>query len=149
MHAFVTAGAGFLLAVLWFDLMHDVLVRGHEGRDVPEPALDTIRRYYARVTTAASPMNRLVALAMLVTVVSIGVQIGSGSVALGLVSLVLAVPPMALAFQRTMPSAVRLGAGGDDPAEQSRLARRIHADHWFCFGSILALIVVQLVASAV
>jgi len=27
MEAFVAAGVGFLLAVLWFDLMHDVQVR--------------------------------------------------------------------------------------------------------------------------
>lgn len=29
MSAFVTAGGGFLLAVLWFDLMFDVQVFGH------------------------------------------------------------------------------------------------------------------------
>ena len=29
MHTFVAAGAGFLLAVLWFDLMFDVQTRKH------------------------------------------------------------------------------------------------------------------------
>ena len=38
MSAFVTAGAGFLLAVLWFDLMFDVQVRG-EGEVVSEEVL--------------------------------------------------------------------------------------------------------------
>jgi hypothetical protein len=35
-HAFVTAGAGFLLAVLWFDLMFDVQALPHRGRELPE-----------------------------------------------------------------------------------------------------------------
>jgi len=38
--AFVTAGAGFLLAVLWFDLMHDVQVHGRvprQGEDADAP----------------------------------------------------------------------------------------------------------------
>ena len=37
MSAFVSAGAGFLLAVLWFDLMFDVQARG--PRDHVLPAL--------------------------------------------------------------------------------------------------------------
>jgi hypothetical protein len=31
MHIFAAAGAGFLLAVLWFDLMFDVQTRKHTG----------------------------------------------------------------------------------------------------------------------
>jgi len=58
---FVTGGAGFLLAVLWFDLMFDVQVAGHDGEELPEPVLASIAGYYARVTTAARPMNRLIA----------------------------------------------------------------------------------------
>ena len=36
MTPFVTAGAGFLLAVLWFDLMFDVQALPHRGRELPE-----------------------------------------------------------------------------------------------------------------
>ena len=36
MTPFVTAGAGFLLAVLWFDLMFDVQALFHRGRELPE-----------------------------------------------------------------------------------------------------------------
>ena len=75
MRAFVTAGAGFLLAVLWFDLMFDVQVLPHRGADVPESALESIARYYRRVTTGASPMNRLVAAVMLGTLAAIGLRI--------------------------------------------------------------------------
>ncbi len=31
MHAFAAAGAAFLICVLWFDLMFDAQVRGHDG----------------------------------------------------------------------------------------------------------------------
>ena len=65
MSAFVTAGGGFLLAVLWFDLMFDVQVLAHRERELPDQTLASIAAYYARVTTAARPMNRLVATVMM------------------------------------------------------------------------------------
>ena len=37
MNAAASAGAGFLLAVLWFDLMFDVQVLGHAGDELPKP----------------------------------------------------------------------------------------------------------------
>lgn len=120
----MTAGAGFLLAVLWFDLMHDVLARGHDG-DLPAPALATIAGYYARVTTAARPMNRLVSVAMLGTLAGIVTEIASGfdPAWLPWASLALAAGPIGLAGKRTFPNAVRIGTRQDDVAEQSRLAR--------------------------
>ena len=39
MHAFAAAGAAFLLAVLWFDLMFDVQVRKHVGSTLPPEVL--------------------------------------------------------------------------------------------------------------
>ena len=65
MHTFAAAGAGFLLAVLWFDLMFDVQTRKHTGEVLPPEVLTSISAYYRRVTTEAYPMNRLVALVML------------------------------------------------------------------------------------
>jgi hypothetical protein len=56
--AYASAGAGFLLAVLWFDLIFDVQILGHRGEGMPEEVLGSICAYYARVTTAARPMNR-------------------------------------------------------------------------------------------
>jgi hypothetical protein len=64
----VSAGAGFLLAVLWFDLMFDVQVLRHPAGDLPETVLASIAGYYRRVTTDATPMNRLVAVAMVATI---------------------------------------------------------------------------------
>ena len=46
MHTFVAAGAGFLLAVLWFDLMFDVQTRKHAGNPLPPDVLASISAYY-------------------------------------------------------------------------------------------------------
>ena len=151
MEAFVAAGAGFLLAVLWFDLMHDVQVRGHDPEaDLPEPVLASITGYYARVTTGARPMNRLVAVAMLATVVAIVVEIVNGldPAWLPWTSLGLALVAVGLAGGRTVPSAVRLGTRRDDVAGQSRLARTILGDHLVCLGCITVGLVLQLASAA-
>jgi len=150
MEAFVAAGAGFLLAVLWFDLMHDVQARGHAASELPESVLASIAGYYARVTTGARPMNRLVMVAMLGTIVGIVVEAANGldPVWLPWVSLLLAVVPIALASRRTVPAAVRLGTRRDDAGEQSRLARTILGDHVVAFTCIAVLLVVQLASAA-
>ena len=111
MTAFVTAGAGFLLAVLWFDLMFDVQTLRQPPGDLPEPVLASISAYYARVTTAARPMNRLISLVMLATTVALIVQLTGDDApdwaAAG--SLACALAAIGLAGAHTVPSAVRLG----------------------------------------
>jgi hypothetical protein len=143
--AFVTAGAGFLLAVLWFDLMFDVQVVGHAERELPEEVLATIAAYYRRVTTAARPMNRLIATVMLATLAAIAVEIASGQERtwVALLSLALALPPILLAGARIVPDAVRLGARIDPAERQSELARSIFRGHVLCATSIAALLTVQ------
>src|SRR5579864_9002204 len=74
MHAVAAAGAGFLIAVLWFDLMFDVQAR-RRADPLPEAVLASISAYYRRVTTDARPMGRLVSVAMLVTLTAIVVEI--------------------------------------------------------------------------
>ena len=152
MTAFVTAGAGFLLAVLWFDLMHDVQVLSGRSRkdELPEDVLVSIARYYRRVTTEARPMNRLIAAVMVGTLVAIGIQIADGDSArwVGWTSLVLAGAPILLAGLRTVPNAVRLGGRADSPSEQAGLARAICSDHLVCFGAISALLAIQLAFGA-
>jgi hypothetical protein len=144
--AFVTAGAGFLLAVLWFDLMFDVQVLARHQRELPEQTLASIASYYRRVTTAARPMNRLIALVMLATIAAIIVEIAAGHQARGVVwaSLALAIAPIALAGAHTVPSAVRLGTRQDSIERQSALARSILREHLFCALAIAALLVAQL-----
>ena len=147
MQALVTAGAGFLLAVLWFDLMFDVQVAPYESREVPESAVSSISTYYRRVTTEAGRMSRLVMVFMVVTVVGIVGEIirSDGAAIARWLSLVLALVPIVVAATRTVPRAVRLGTRSDPIDIQRAAARTIYAEHVFCFGSIGALLVAQLV----
>jgi hypothetical protein len=149
MSAFVSAGAGFLLAVLWFDLMFDVQVRGHRDGALPERVLDSISAYYARVTTAARPMNRLISAVMLATIAAIVVEIARGEAHpwVAWLSLALAVAAIALAAVRIVPDAVRLGARGDPLERRSTLAVEIFRGHVLCAVLIAALLVLQLAFS--
>jgi hypothetical protein len=149
MTAFVSAGGGFLLAVLWFDLMFDVQVLGRDDARLGEEQLASIAAYYARVTTAARPMNRLIALVMLATLAAIGVEIANGGApsAVAWVSLGLAAAPIGLVGARTVPHAVRLGERRGTLARQRSLARSIMREHVFCLGSIAALVALQLSCS--
>ena len=140
------AGAGFLLAVLWFDLMFDVQVLRHRADDLPEPVLASIAGYYRRVTTAARPMNRLVAIAMLGTLAGIGLELARAHTPawVGWSSVVLAVSVMLLAVVHTVPNAVRLGTRRDTVEQQRHLARTICVEHVCCLAGIGALLVLQL-----
>jgi hypothetical protein len=147
--AFVAAGAGFLLAVLWFDLMFDVQVLNRSGGELPAPVLDSIGAYYARVTTGARPMNRLVATVMLATLGSIVAEVVNGKPAhaVAYASLALAAFAVLLAATRTVPSAVRLGSGRDNVTDRCALARSICRQHLLCFVSMAAVLTLQLASS--
>lgn len=149
MNALVTAGAGFLLAVLWFDLMFDVQALQGGGGELPEETLSSIAGYYRRVTTTARPMDRLIALVMLVTLAAIVVEIVRGEVPgwVGWSSLFLAAAPITLAATRTLPRAVRLGAREDSVGRQSALARSVGREHLLCLASIAALLMLQVAAT--
>jgi hypothetical protein len=145
-HALSIAGAAFLLSVLWFDLMFDVQVWPHRRGDVPEPVLTSVAAYYRRVTTDARPMNRLVALAMLATIVAVVVEAvrGADPVWAGWVAVALVAVPVGIAGSRTVPTAVRLGTRRDPPPVQSILAKAILVQHLICLAAIVSLLVVQL-----
>jgi len=149
MIAFVAAGGGFLLAVLWFDLMFDVQAIGHDSDELPEEVLASIAGYYRRVTTAARPMNRLIAVMMLATVVSIVVEIGNGDTAgwVAWTSLALGAGAILTAGLRTVPSAVSLGARQESSIRQTALARSILHQHVGCAMAITAMLILQLASS--
>jgi hypothetical protein len=148
MHTFVAAGAGFLLAVLWFDLMFDVQTRKHGGNPLPPEVLASISAYYRRVTTEAYPMNRLVALVMVLTLVAIGAQIVEAASPwwIGWGSLALAGSGFVLTIRRTVPNARRLGSAKDSPEVQSALARAVCRDHLFSFARMSMVLGLQLIA---
>lgn len=143
----IAAAAGFLIAVLWFDLMFDVQVLPHRHTtEAPEPVLDSISTYYRRVTMSASPMGRLVALTMFVLLAALATQAARDDVArwVSAASLSAAVLAIGLATVRVFRAAQRLGARIDPPDVQTRLARSIFRDHLVCLAAMVGLLAVQL-----
>lgn len=146
--AVLLACGGFLLAVLWFDLMFDVQVIG--SAPVPAEAVASIAGYYRRVTSDASPMGYLVGAVMLTAVVGATLDLVRDRARrrARLLALVLAVAPITLALVRVFPNAVALGSGHGAAAVQIQLAQAILWDHVLCFASIAGFLVVELVTVA-
>ena len=144
--ACAAAGAGFLLAVLWFDLMFDVQAFARRGGELSDEVLASIGSYYARVTTAARPMNRLVALVMAGTLAALVAEVAEGKVRawVAWTSLAFVLGPVALAAARIVPRAVRLGAREGDAAVESALARSILREHVLCALALTVVLVLQL-----
>ncbi len=140
------ACSGFLLAVLWMDLIFDVQVLQYRraGEELPERVLASIAGYYHRATTESRPMGHVIAAVMLILLAALGFQAARGHDPAWLIgsSAALAGVPVILALTHTVPSAVRLGHRADGPAEQTRLARAICRDHLVCFAGMLAFLVV-------
>lgn len=145
MAALLTACGGFLLGVLWMDLLFDVQVLGAD----PQNAVASIVAYYRRVTTQAYPMNRVIGAIMLVTVgvTLYGLVRRRISLRLGLPALGLAGVAIGMAILRVFPNAVRLGSGADPLDVQLALARAICLDHLLCLG-LMAGFVALMVASS-
>jgi hypothetical protein len=146
----LTACSGFLLAVLWMDLIFDAQVLGHRsaGGDLPESVLASIAGYYRRAVTGSRPMSRLIPLVMVVLLAALAFRVTRGHDPTWRVvaSIALAGTPMLLALTRTVPNAARLGARSGSPAEQSALAQSILRDHLVCAGCVLTFLIVWLVA---
>ena len=148
MNAFAAAGASFLLAVLWFDLMFDVQTRKSAANPLPADVLFSISTYYRRVTTDAYPMNLLVAAVMLLTLAVIITEIVSGEYAwwIGWGSLLLAGSGFVPTMMRTVPNARRLGTAADTAEEQTTLARAVYRDHVLAFARMSLVLFLQLIA---
>jgi hypothetical protein len=146
----ITAATGFLIAVLWFDLMFDVQVWRHRREpQVPEDTLSSIAAYYRRVTTTASPMGRLVGLVMIALLIALVAQAISGDEPLwvSIISLPAALLGIGLAAARIFAQARRLGARKDPPDIQSELARSIFQAHLICLAATVTLLAAQLTAA--
>ncbi|MCV7195155.1 hypothetical protein [Mycobacterium angelicum] len=148
MASLLTACGGFLLAVLWMDLIFDVQVRKH-GPELPEAVLASIAAYYHRATTTSRPMGRLIAVVMVILLGALGIRTANGHdpAWLLLTSAGLAGLPVLLALTHTVPSAVRLGNRTDTAPEQSRLARSVYRDHVFCAACMLGFLVLWIAHS--
>ena len=149
MHACVASGAAFLIAVLWFDLMFDVQTRKHAGDTLPAKVLASISAYYRRVTIEAYPMNRLIAVVMILTLLAIVVEIFQNADHWWItwISLAAAVSAIGLARVRTIPNAARLGRATGSIEVQSVLARAIYRDHLYCLAAMTVVLGLQLSAA--
>ena len=138
MAALLAAGGGFLLGILWMDLLFDVQIFGAD----PAGALASISAYYRRATIGAYPMNRLIAVVMLVTVAAAAYRVVRGRVrtSVAVAALGLAAVPVGLALFRIVPDAMRLGSGADTQAVQLELARAIAIGHLICLTAMLAFV---------
>lgn len=140
---------GFLLAVLWMDLIFDSqTARPRNGAGpLDDSTLNSIAGYYRRATTTSQPMGLLVALAMVVLLASLGAEAISGRRPGWLLvgSAVLAGGSIALAALRTVPNAVRLGKSIDSVEVRSVLARAVYRDHLLCAAAMAAFVTLWLV----
>ncbi|HEY7051271.1 MAG TPA: hypothetical protein VH496_03935 [Mycobacterium sp.] len=147
----VAACGGFLLAVLWMDLMFDTqaLAQRNSAQELPDETLTSIAGYYRRATTTSRPMSALIATVMAVLLGALAFRLASGHYAVWLVVAlaVLAIVPIFVALIRTVPNAVRLGRRSDTATAQTRLAREILGDHLLCFAMMLAFVVLLLSTS--
>jgi hypothetical protein len=147
----LTGCGGFLLAVLWIDLMFDIQVLAHRkgGDELPEQVLASIAGYYHRAVTTSRPMSRLIALVMLILLSALGFQALNGNESgwLLITSAGLASVPVVLALTHTVPNAGRLGHRADSVAVQTRLARSICRDHFVCAACMLAFVILWLTRS--
>jgi hypothetical protein len=146
----IAAAAGFLIAVLWFDLMFDVqVVRYRHEQGVPETVLDSISAYYHRVTTTASPMGRLVAMVMLALLIGLIVQAvrGDAPAWVSVVSIAAALVGVGLAGFRVFRRARRLGWRTDPADVRSQMARGILRDHLVCLASMVTVLAAQLIGA--
>ncbi|WP_205873048.1 hypothetical protein [Mycobacterium camsae] len=143
----LTACGGFLLAVVWMDLIFDVQVLGHReaGAELPEPLLASIAGYYRRATTTSQPMGRFIAMVMLILLSALGFEAAYGRepVWLLVASAGAAAIPVVVALVHTVPSAVRLGSRIDPPDVQTHLARAVCRDHLLCFACMLAFVALR------
>lgn len=142
----VTMASGFLLAVLWFDLMFDVQAKPYASGEIPANVRQSISAYYARVTTGASPRSKLIVVVMLSALAGIVAEMVTRTLPLWrtVPSLLMALVAIGLAKQRTVPTAVRIGMNTDDAGTQSHLIRRVYADHRISFVLMVCVLTLHL-----
>jgi hypothetical protein len=134
---------GFMIAVLYMDLVFDISALPHRGAKGPLPphVLEPIATYYRYITR--NPY--LLMFVMVTTLTCVIAQILYGVVPrwAGYSSLFLIVLAMAAGTIKVIPTAQRLATGKDSVEQQTRMVRSIFPFHILLLISILLLAVVQ------
>ena len=134
---------GFMLAVLYIDLMFDLLAQPHRRSQGPLPkdVLESITRYYGRIT-----QNPYVLMFVMVT--------ATGCLVAGLVfkqvppwagysSLLLMALNVAVAATKVIPAAQRLGSDAETDATRTRLIHGMLPYHLVLLGIVVAISIIQ------
>lgn len=140
----LAACGGFLLAILWMDLIFDTqLWRYRHEAELPEAVLDSIAGYYRRATTTSRPMPHLIAAVMAILLCGLIIEIirWRDPIWVAPLATLFAAAAIIPAAIRTVANAVRLGARTDSLLEQSRLARSILRDHLASAAFMLTFVV--------
>ena len=146
------ACGGFLLAVLWMDLIFDTQVRAVRGDELPEPVLASIAGYYHRATTTSRPMSHLIAAVMVILLGALAFRAlrGHDPVWLTVAS--------AAARRRAHPAGPDSDGAQRGSTRQSvwtglpnnhACARSVCRDHLVCVVCVFAFLVVRLIHAAV
>ena len=137
---------GFMLAILYVDLMFDAMAVPHRrSGTLPKEVLDPIRSYYGRVTR--NPY--VLVFVMLTTTAVVVLQIVYSLTPRWAAYTSLAAIGLAMmaGIVKVIPAAQRL-ASGKDPAEvQTRLVHGVFTAHVLLLVCILVLAAIQLVAA--
>jgi hypothetical protein len=138
------ACGGFLVGVLWMDLLFDVQIL----RIAPEHAVDVIAGYYENATLRAYPMNRLISLIMIVTVLGAIYQLVRGRIERAqAAAMILSGSAVGLALTRVVPNAMLIGTRPGSLDDQIALARAICVDHMICLALMVAFTTTQIFAA--
>src|SRR5207247_10402569 len=113
------------------------------------PVLAPMGAHNRTATTDSLPMSHLIGGVRSATLAVLLVELFRGDEARPVVgaSLALAGAPIALAYVRVVPNAIRLGRRTDTSGTQSALARAICRDHLLCLAMVLAFVALQLWAA--
>ncbi len=141
------AGIGFLIAVLWIDLIFDSSVWIYRGgnKDLPEEVLAAMSHYYRRVTYKPYVLFLIMAIILWMIILQITQSLVPAWV--GWLSLILFLASAGCAGTHIIPAASRLGSRTDQVEKQSALARTLFPAHVFCFILILLLGAIQFYAA--
>lgn len=145
MRALLAACGGFLLAIIWVDMMFDIQAYRAKTKTLPEKILSATASYYRQITKGADPMRQLVTFVMAVLGLALIYDLALGTTPLWYrgVSFALAIPGPVLALVRTLKNAMRLSERGDSVETQSALAHSLFSDHLFSFVLMSAFLLWQ------
>jgi hypothetical protein len=138
---------GFMMAVLYIDLMFDVSAVQYRGTNAPLPreVLDPITHYYGRIT-----QNPYVLMfVMLTTTLCIGAQIVYALAPrwVGYSSLFLMGLSMITGTLKVIPTAQRLGSAKDSEEVRTRMVHGMLPAHLVLLVNILLLTSIQFLAA--